>query len=527
MTIEALIARQDPDATAIIVADPAGDRSLTYRQVLEGAHAWARHLSSLGLDTGDVVAVWLPNGAAWLMIELAASRLGLVVAPVNTRFRPAEVREILRRSGARVVIGPRGLAGLDFPALLEDAIEASVPTGTPTSDLLPRLAWSMFIDDEDVPESDGPLPAPVSDVRLLNLFTTTGSTGVPKLAMHRQSDLIIRFTAAAARFGIDAGDRVLCVLPLCGVWGLGIALAALMRGATAVLMPVFDADDAAEVMDRHRIAHLHGGDNMILSILDSGQLPVGTLDGWKTCYFGAFTGQPALQTIARIEACGPSVRAAQAYGSSEGLTFITAASPDASVGDRARAGGPLVDAETRLRVVTPGTTTPVAVGETGEIQLSGATVTHGYFGNEAATRDAFTEDGWFRTGDLGEATATGAVFIARLGDTLRLRGNLVDPAEIENVLCAHADVAEAHVVGARTVERGDVAFAFVSPLPGRPVSEGALSAWCRDRLAAFKRPEQIVITADIPKIQGVNGPKVQKSVLRERAQAYFSTPRSA
>ncbi len=525
--IETLIAGHDPEASAIIICDGDNERRLTYGRFLDGAHRWARHLASLGLKAGDAVAVWLPNGAAWLMIELAAARLGLVVVPVNTRFRAPEVREVLRRSGARMVVGPRAFVGVDFAALLTEILDAPPPDGAPVSDVLPRLAWAMFIDDDEIPDAAGALPEPGGGDRLLNLFTTTGSTGTPKLAMHRQSDLVIRFTAAARRFGFQPGERVLCVLPLCGVWGLGVALATLMTGGTAVLSPVFDADDAADVMARARINHLHGGDNMILAIMDAVAERGGRLADLRTCCFGAFTGQPAAETIRRIEAIGSNVRAAQAYGSSEGLAFITAASPQAPLEQRILAGGPLVDDRTRLRVVEPGTASPVEVGATGEIQLSGATVAHGYFGDAAATAAAFTEDGWYRTGDLGQATADGAVFIARLGDALRLRGNLVDPSEIENVLCAHVDVAEAHVVGARTPERGDVAVAFVALLSDRHLSEEALLAWCRARLAAFKTPERIVVTSDIPKAQGANGAKVQKTVLRERAQALLTTPSRA
>lgn len=527
MTLEARIARHDPDALALIVTGPAGDRRLTYGQLLQGGHRWARRFASLGLKAGDVVAVWLPNGATWLMAELAAARLGLVVAPVNTRLRALEVREVLARSGARLVLAPTAFAGLDFAALLAEALDAPPPEGEPTSALLPQLSWAVFIEDGDAPDAPGALPESLAGDPVLNLFTTTGSTGTPKLAMHRQSDLVIRFSAAARLFGIGPGDRVLCVLPLCGVWGLGIALAALMQGATAVVLPVFDADEAADVMQSRRIAHLHGGDNMILAILASSRLNRDGLAHWKTCCFGAFTGHPAIETIQRISAAAPDVRTIQAYGSSEGLAFITAAALNAPLEARARAGGALVDAETRLRVVEPGLTTPLPPGGTGEIQLKGSTVTLGYLGDRTATDRAFTDDGWYRTGDLGQATPGGAVFIARLGDALRLRGNLVDPSEIENVLCGHPDVLEAHVVGARTVDAGDVAVAFVAPLPGRVLSEDALRLWCRTRLAAFKTPERIIVTADIPKAQGVNGAKVQKGVLRERAQAYFSTPPKA
>lgn len=524
MKLQALISDHDRDALAVIVTDSTDDRRLTYGQLLDGADQWARFFSGLGLSVGDPIALWLPNGVTWLMAELAAARLGLIVTPVNTRFRAPEVREILARAQTRIVVGPRVFAGIDFPALFAEVTKASPAQDRPTAPHLPHLLQAVFIDDDELPDATGDLPDPVADDLLLNLFTTTGSTGTPKLAMHRQSDVVIRFRAAATRFGIGPGDRLLCVLPLCGVWGLGIALSALLSGATAVMSPTFDPDAAATAMGRLRINHLHGGDNMILSILDAPTLKPETLDAWRTCCFGAFTGQPAVQTIDRIEAAGAHVRAIQAYGSSEGLAFITAATPDAPPPERALAGGGLVDRETRLRVVSPGTGQSVTVGETGEIQLAGATVTHGYFNDDAATRLAFTEDGWFRTGDLGRSTPDGAVFIARLGDTLRLRGNLVDPAEIENVLCQHPDVAEAHVVGARTPDMGDVAVAFVAPRSGRDPTSQTLDAWCRQRLAGFKTPTRIVMTNDIPKAQGANGVKVQKGPLRDRAQALFSTP---
>ena len=527
MTLEGLIAAHDPDAPAVIVTEANGDRILTLGDLLEGVDRWSAHLAGLRLRAGDVIAVWLPNGATWLMVELAAARLGLVIAPVNTRFQPPEVRDLLRRSGARLVIAPRAFAGMQFADRLAEALEGPAPHGAPTSPNAPQLAWAIHTHDDELPPRIGQAHAAVADDLMLNLFTTSGSTGAPKLAMHHQSDLVIRFSAAAERFDIRPGDRVLCALPLCGVWGLGIALAALMAGATAVLTPLFDPDEAAETMARLKITHVHGGDNLILSILDSSLFASERLTAWRGCCFGAFTGQPGLQTLRRIEASAPALRATQAYGSSEGLAFIAGAPAQAPEPERALAGGAPTDALTRMRVVVPGEDAPATVGDEGEIQISGPTVTRGYFADEAATDASFTPDGWFRTGDLGRATQDGAVFIARMGDALRLRGNLVDPGEIERVLCGHPQVAEAHVVGATLAGQGDLAVAFVGPTrPGVETNllEEDLAEWCRARLARFKQPARIIVTTDLPRVIGANGAKIQKGVLRQRAQACFSTP---
>lgn len=505
-----LVRAAPPEAPALIVIDGATAERLSYGELLQDAEAWAARLPALGLARGDVIALWLANSAAWVAIELAAAWLGLLVAPVNPRLRAADAHALLAASKAKCLIAPRTSAVVDIDALVADAQAG-----------LPHLAHVMRID------ASRPAPAacklaPATDDLPLNCFSTSGSTGAPKLAAHRQSAIVTRFWAAADRFDIRAGDALLCVLPLCGVWGLGITLAALMRGATAVMISNFDAPAAADAMARFGIAHLHGGDNLIREVLSAPNFDGAALPAWRTCYFGAFTGRPAEETIAYIEQSGaPQVRAAQAYGSSEGLAFITGCAVTAPLEQRARAGGPMIDDATQVRVVDE-SGMALQNGASGEIQLRGATVTIGYHENPDATAAAFTADNWFKTGDLGFMTSDGVVFVARMGDALRLRGNLVDPAEIENHLCTHPGVAEAHVVGVRG-EAGDVAVAFVAPARV-DLTEAELIAFCRARIASFKIPARIIVTDDIPRTPGVNAAKVQKNVLRERAQAYLETP---
>jgi fatty-acyl-CoA synthase len=477
-----------------------------YAALLGGGAGWARRLADLGLDRGDAIALWLPNIAAWPMLELAAAALGLVVAPLNTRWKAAEVRHALTISRARAIVMPDAFHDIPFDAILAEAGMDDIPL--------------LRIPVRGGHPSGAPITAPVDDLPL-NLLSTSGSTGLPKFAVHRQSALVTRFTAAGERFAIQPEDRLLCVLPMCGVWGLGIVLAGLMRGATCVLAPSFEADHAAGLMGRLAITHLHGGDNLILALLASPQLDM-ALPTWRTCYFGAFTGRPAIETIATIEGKGSEhLRAAQAYGSSEGLAFVAGSAPSAPLEARALAGGPLLDASTQARIVDPESGTPA---DTGELQLRGATVTLGYLNDPAATARAFTPDGWFRTGDLGHAVPGGIAFLSRMGDALRLRGNLVDAGEIEHHLCAHPDIAEAHVVGVRTRDRGDVAFAFVRLYDGAKADEAALHAFARARMAGYKLPERIITDVEIPVTIGANGAKVRKGELRAIAQTYLRTP---
>jgi fatty-acyl-CoA synthase len=161
-------------------------------------------------------------------------------------------------------------------------------------------------------------------------------------------------------------------------------------------------------------------------------------------------------------------------------------------------------------------------GIAGELELKVPSCMVGYFGDEAATRAAFTDDGFLRTGDLGYSTADDAfVFLARLGDALRLGGFLVSPEEIEDVLQEHSSVSAAQVVGVDT-PAGTRAFAFVMVKPGARCDEAVLIDHCAQRLAKFKVPVRVAPIDAFPVTPGANATKIQKSKLRERAQAFLA-----
>lgn len=155
----------------------------------------------------------------------------------------------------------------------------------------------------------------------------------------------------------------------------------------------------------------------------------------------------------------------------------------------------------------------------GELEFTGPSRMVGYFGDETATRAALTPDGYFRSGDLGYTTADGRfVFLARMGDALRLGGFLVSPAEVEAVLAEHPSVAAAQVVGARTAA-GLRPVGFVILAPGAAFDEAALIAHCADRMAKFKVPVRVQPIDAFPVTPGANATKIQKHKLRELAEA--------
>jgi acyl-CoA synthetase (AMP-forming)/AMP-acid ligase II len=160
----------------------------------------------------------------------------------------------------------------------------------------------------------------------------------------------------------------------------------------------------------------------------------------------------------------------------------------------------------------------LAAGREGELQFRGPNVVDAYLGDEDAARRAFTADGWFRSGDLGVLLEEGAfTYICRMGDALRLRGFLVDPAEIELRLAAHPGVHTAKVVGVPGPDGATVAVGFATPDGPHPPTPDELRGWCAAELAAFKVPQVVHVIAEMPTTTGTNGTKIKAATLREWA----------
>jgi fatty-acyl-CoA synthase len=213
------------------------------------------------------------------------------------------------------------------------------------------------------------------------------------------------------------------------------------------------------------------------------------------------------------------------FGMSEVQALIARQDESAPLPERGVAGGRLIAAGARVRARDPGSGEVLAHGVAGELEFDVPSRMVGYFENEKANRDAFTGDGWFRSNDLGYTTSDGRfAFVTRLGDALRLSGFLVSPAEIEDVLLEHESVASAQVVGADTAA-GVKAVAFVIPKDGAAFDEQALIAHCAARIAKFKVPLRVRALQAFPVTPGANATKIQKSKLRELAQALLQDPR--
>ena len=498
MLLEELL-RDRPDAPALHAGGIPHSRG-----ALAGASGRAAALlARLGLRRGDAIALWLGDGPAWLQFLFGAARLGLLVIPVSTRYREREARHLLEVSGARAVVASSRFLDVDYAAIV-DRLRPG----------LPRLEHVIGVADADAfhPGGTGDAPTVARADDPLVAFSTSGTTGFPKLAVHDQGSTARHLEAVAHAFDLRPSDATLCALPLYGTFGFVTALSAIAGGANCVLQPVWNAQSAAHAFAAHGITHFVGADAMVDAIL---AVPGAQFPAWRRAGIADFVGLAA-RVVALLETrCG--ARASGLYGSSECFAFTAIRDVSLPAGERWRAGGRPVDAGIAFRIVDPDSGETVPAGRQGELQLRGPNVTSGYLNNSGASARAFTADGWFRTGDLGTDGGDGSFgYLARMNDSLRLRGYLVDPSEIEAFLMTVPGVLAAQVVGVRREGEGDVAVAFVRAGAAAP-DEAALLAHCRERIAAYKVPRRIVRVDAFPTVNGPNGEKVQKSRLREQA----------
>jgi fatty-acyl-CoA synthase len=275
-------------------------------------------------------------------------------------------------------------------------------------------------------------------------------------------------------------------------------------------------------MAQHGVTHVNASDDMLLAMIAAARAAGLDLNAWREGVFAEFTNQGR----AAVDA-GDSVgaRLTGVYGSSETYALMAHRLAEQPVEVRARNGGTLVDEAMAVRAVDPETGAVVAAGEQGELQFKGPSVLCRHLGNPDATRAAFTDDGWMRTGDVGVCDPDGRSFtyLARLGDALRLAGFLTDPVEIERRLLAHPGVVAAQVVGVTGPRGGDVAVAFVVAVAGEYPTEADLIGHCAAGLANYKVPSRVVLVEAFPTVDGANGVKIRKAELREMAQALDMT----
>jgi long-chain acyl-CoA synthetase len=468
-----------------------------------GVARLAGGLAGLGIETGDRVALLLPNCPQFPLSYLAAARLGAPVVPINVLLTAGEIQHILTDSSPRALITTSALPGIaQRLASLGSAIDHVVLSGDRPVD----GAHSFEAMGQTAEPIDSASRATPDDVAAI--VYTSGTTGVPKGAMLSHHNLISNADACVEMIQVSDRDHFLCVLPLFHSFGATVCMVLpLLIGATTTLMPRFAPMDVLRTIVSEGITLFAGVPSMYAAMLRLRSEEQWDLSHMRICVSG---GAPMPVALLEAFATRYAVTMLEGYGPTEASPVVSV-NPYDGVRKPGSVGLPLPGVSLKIvdddgRVMPP--------GEVGEILVHGDNVMQGYYGRPEDTAET-VRDGWLYTGDMGRLDQDGYLYImGRKKDLIIVGGMNVYPREVEAALHGHPAVAEAAVVGASASLRGEQVVAFVVLSEGCSASADELVELCRGALAKFKVPRRVVVVDELPR-SGMG--KVLKSQLRTMA----------
>ena len=449
-----------------------GGRNVTRDELRTEAEQVAGGLRGLGIATGDRVALYAANSLEWIVAYLGVLRAGACVVLMNPDYHSAEAQHILGDSEPALVIADQQRAQIVTQLDLR-----TVPI-------------------EDLPRGPAPPMPPLDSQSPAAILYTSGTTGRPKGAVIDHGNFLAQGRGALEVWRWTSRDVLVHALPLFHLHGLGMGLhGTLLSGGSAVLVPF----TPEKVM--HELTHggtmFFGVPSMYQRLCDWLEQHPTDLSHVRVFVCGSAPLPPALfERCTRLLGQAPVER----YGITEGGIVVT--NPYDGPRQPGRVGHPFPGVEVRL-------------GELDEVLLKGGQVFTGYWRNPQATAEAFTADGFFRTGDVGEIGDDGTLAIrGRIKELIITGGFNVYPREVELVLETHPAVQEVAVAGVPSDRWGEEVTAFVVPSGQGDLVESEIIAFANERLASYKCPKRVVAVDKLPR--NAMG-KVQRSVLTAQA----------
>ena len=512
-----------PDVEAVV----ADDGRVTYAGLNARVGRVAAAMQAAGVRRGDFVAICMGNGVRWIELFFAAGMLGAVTVPVNTRLLPKEMAYQISQSRSRFLFIADRLLKVDLIDTLrricpriDDGIDGALPdpalphlekvvvcgTDVPAA----AIRWEAFMEGADRPAEPACTP---QDIFLIQY--TSGTTGFPKGVMLNQGQMLANAWCVAQRIGLRVGDRYHSARPFFHVAGTTLSiLAALQQAATLVTMTRFEPGEALRLLEAERCSHLSANDTMILMLLGHPALATTRL----ALRGGYVVAVPAIIRRA-IDELGLR-EVVVAYGMSE-------TSPNVALScwwepEEIRAAGRmLVQAGVEMRCVDEAGR-PAPAGEAGEIQVRGWPLMQGYLHKPEETAKTIDAEGWLSTGDRGRLGPDNRLeIIGRIKDIVRVGGENVAPAEIEDILQRHPKIRQAQVVGVPDERLKEVTAAFVVLREGETASAEEIVEWARANMAAYKVPRHLAFVASFDDIGMTGSGKVQKNKLAAHARRLF------
>jgi fatty-acyl-CoA synthase len=482
------IVRRNAEVVPNAAAASLGDRTLSHLQLDGAANRLAAALAELGVAHGDRVLAWADTSLDVLPLFVACAKLGAVFAPLNARHGPAEAGPIAALARARVLVADAARAEAAQSILAEAGVAKLARIGAGAG---PGIDLSL---DALGSSRRAPVVPALRESDPHVLFFTSGSTGRPKgvVLSHRASYL--RGFQGVFR---DVPERSVCMFPLFHMAGFTLSIAAWQTRGEIALVGSATADELLSTVERRRANRLYAIPAVWTRVLETDP---GKYD--TTSLREADTGTSAvpIELVRALKERFPNSATRIYYGSTEAGSGTTL--PDADVLRKPGSVGP----------ASPGV--DLRLGSDGEIQLRSAYLFGGYFGDDIATAAALRE-GWYHTGDLGELDEDGYLHVVgRIKELIRTGGESFAPAEVEQWLATHPDVAEVAVIGVPDPTWGEVVCAVVVPRPGASLSLEGIQRHCEGRLASFKKPRRLECVAELPRTAATG--QVQRALLVER-----------
>ena len=486
-----------PDDLAVIDADT--DTRWSYSGLDAAVDETAGRLANLGVDAGDQIGTLLPRTFLGVCLLHAAQRLGVTLVPLNHRLTAEELGAQIDQLELTLVV-----CDIDTEPTAVEAVE-KVPIAS-----IDEPQWAA------VKSFKGVAPAAIDPVEWQReepqlIVFTSGSTGAPKPVVLTMGNLLASAIASAFRLGVDPADRWLLTLSLYHVGGIAPIFRSTLYGTAIVVRSDFDPGQAADDLDRYDVTVVSLVPTMLKSMLDRR----GTLsDSLRVVLLGGAPADDAL--IQRCE--NYSVPVHPTYGMTETASQVATARPTDAFNRPGTVGRPLLWIDV---TVLGDDNEPVAPGESGELVVSGPTVTPGYDGESS---EAFCPYG-LRTGDVGYQTEDGSLFVVnRIDDRITSGGETIDPGAIVAVLTDHEAIEAAAVVGVPDEQWGERVTALVV-FTDDDLSVEAVDGHCREHLAGFKCPKTIVFVDELPRTASgsVDRPAAREAVTTAIEDASIAT----
>jgi cyclohexanecarboxylate-CoA ligase len=479
-----------PDAPAAVCVD----RTVSYGAMYDQARRVACGLLDLGLARGDVIGMQLPNSPETMAVFHGIEMMGGVAALLHMPYRAGELSPMLGHVGAKAVFCFNGLADYDAPATMRQVAEKvpSLETVIVIGGEAP--ADAVRFDDliAKAPQEIADPPRP--DDPAMIAFTS-GTSASPKAVVHTYRSMASSFRIPVPTMGWGPDDIVLSAPPFTHAFGVIVLMTALCAGSAMAIMPAYSPPALAETIKETKATSICLGPAHIFANAAAGLLTPEIMASVRSAFVGGAACPPeAIQTLQ--DAC-PNGTVYQIWGMTEVLLAVV--SPlDAPLDTRLTSIGTMAEGHDLRIVDANGTVLPP--GEEGELQMRGPFLFHRYMDNDEANEAAFTEDNFFRTGDLMKVDRDGnLVMTGRVKDVVNRGGIKINPVDIELFMDKHPDVVQCAVVPFPDKTLGERACLVIVPAPGKHLSLDDLRGYLEgEGVAKLRWPEKVIEVASMP-----------------------------